>query len=55
MKKYCIIFKRELEDTDVIHVDTDEELTRDDAIKIIQSRGYNFDPNYDRLVSVNEV
>lgn len=55
MKTICIEFERELEGRDVIHIKTDEDINHKDAIVIIQSRGYKFNPKYDVIRSIYEV
>ena len=55
MKTWCIIFERELEGKDVIHVKQENEPAETEVIKYILDRGYNFDIKYDEIKRVYEI
>ena len=55
MKTWCIIFERELEGKDVIHIKRDEKPTEEEAEDIVENNGYIFNKGYDKIKEIFEV
>ena len=55
MKTWCIEFERELDGKDVIHVDSEKEPTKTEAIEYIKEEGYGFNEKYDQVIEIYEV
>jgi hypothetical protein len=55
MKKWCIVFVRELDGKDVIHIEQKEKPTREEAINAIRDEGYIFKDGYDEIEEIYEV
>ena len=51
----CIIFERELEGKEIIHENLEKLPTTEEAIEIIESKGYIFKKGYDEVKQVFEV
>lgn len=55
MKTWCIIFERELEGEDVIHIKQENKPTEEEAEDIIENKGYIFNKGYDEVREIYEV
>ena len=52
---YCIKFERELEGIDIIHYNSKEKPTIEEAEDLVENAGYMFNKGYDRIINIFEI
>jgi hypothetical protein len=55
MRTWCIIFEREIEGKDIIHVNQEEKPTEEECYNYILDKGYIFHIGYDEIKEIFEV